>query len=293
MNSLYTPLYMNKTAQTITLGDGRRLGFAEYGDFRGKPIFYFHGWPPSRLQAGVTDEVGKRLGIRIISIDRPGFGLSDFQENRQLLDWPDDVVELADQLKIKKFSVVGVSGGGPYAAVCAFKIPDRLMKVGIVVGLSPITIKGILDGMPFLPKLGWANYPKSSLLRKFAANFQYFLTFLPSLGVHRFLLGAKSDQRIYNNPEVRARFKQVYREAFRQGPKGPELDLKLYSDDWNFDLRKIRAKVFLFYGEADKNVPLVMGKYYKKLIPNSVLKVYPDEGHLISRTHIEEILKIL
>lgn len=34
---------------TITLKDGRRLSYAQYGDPEGKPLFFFHGWPSSRL----------------------------------------------------------------------------------------------------------------------------------------------------------------------------------------------------------------------------------------------------
>ena len=122
----------------IKLKDGRKLGFCEYGDPKGKPIFYFHGWPASRLSGSETDKAAKKLKIRVISPDRPGFGLSDYKEDRTLLGWADDVLELADQLKIKKFAVMGVSGGGPYSAVCAYKIPERVTKAGIVVGLAPV-----------------------------------------------------------------------------------------------------------------------------------------------------------
>ena len=78
----------------IKLKDGRKLGYSEYGDLKGKPIFYFHGWPTSRLQAQYLDPIAKKLGARIISIDRPGYGLSDHKNDRILLDWPDDIIEL-------------------------------------------------------------------------------------------------------------------------------------------------------------------------------------------------------
>ena len=68
------------------LKNGRKLGYSEYGDTKGKPIFYFHGWPTSRLQAQVNDEIAKKLQIRIISIDRPGIGLSELQKNITLLN---------------------------------------------------------------------------------------------------------------------------------------------------------------------------------------------------------------
>src|SRR5690242_4253772 len=93
----------------IRLKDGRKLGYAEYGDPKGKPLFFFHGFPTSRFHAKRTDQAAKELGIRVIAPDRPGFGLSDFQIGRTLLDFPDDVLELANYLGIKKFVVEGVS----------------------------------------------------------------------------------------------------------------------------------------------------------------------------------------
>ena len=281
-------------SHVIKLKNGRKLGYSEYGDTKGKPTFYFHGWPTSRLQAQVNDQIAKKLHIRIISIDRPGIGLSEFQKNRTLLNWPDDVVELADQLKINKFAVMGVSGGGPYAAVCAYKISHRLTKAGIVVGLAPTYIPGLLDGMSWLSKIGWANYARFPILRTLSTLLHYInAKHGPSFGFHRLMLGAKADKKIFSDAKVREMTRRSYQEAFRSGYKGVELDLKLYTNDWGFNLKDIKSKVFLFYGEVDQNVSLKMGKYYVSQIPNSKLTVYPGEGHLISRTHAEEILKTL
>ncbi len=263
-----------------------------YGDSKGQPIFYFHGWPTSRFQASDLNTVAKKLHIKLISIDRPGYGLSDFKQKRKLLDWPDDVVELADQLHIYKFGVIGVSGGGPYAAVCAYKIPERLTKTGIVVGLAPTYIPKLLDGIPFLTKFGWANYAKFPLLRIGAALLHYTnAKYGPSLGLHRFMFGAKKDKQVFSDPKVREAVRRGYQEAFRGGYKGVEQDLQLYTKDWGFKLSSIKTKVFLFYGEADQNVSLAMGKYYASQIQDSNLVVYKNEGHLIAKTRAEEILR--
>ena len=94
----------DRTNQTIKLRDGRSLGYAEYGNPEGKPVFYFHGFLSSRLDWPLfdTDAIAVRLGAHIIAADRPGYGLSDFKPGRQLLDWPDDVIELADALQIDR-----------------------------------------------------------------------------------------------------------------------------------------------------------------------------------------------
>lgn len=125
--------------QTIILTDGRLLGYDEYGPADGNPLFYFHGTPSSRkdwLALG-NEGLPEKLGMRVIAADRPGMGLSSFQSGRRIGDWPADVVALADALEIDRFAVFGYSGGGPYAAACAQKIPQRLTAVGIAAGEGP------------------------------------------------------------------------------------------------------------------------------------------------------------
>ncbi len=125
-------------SQTKIFEDGRTIGFAEYGDPHGKPIFFFHGFPGSRFEAELFHDVALANNIRIIAVDRPGMGLSSFQKDRTLLDWPDDILELADKLGVDDFAVMGISGGGPYAAACAKEIrSSRLKKVGIISAMGP------------------------------------------------------------------------------------------------------------------------------------------------------------
>ena len=103
----------DNTSKTTRLKDGRLLGYAEYGTPEGKPVFYFHGFPGSRLDWMLfdPDDTATKLNARIISIDRPGMGLSDFKRGREILDWPDDVIEMADTLQVDRFAVLGISGG--------------------------------------------------------------------------------------------------------------------------------------------------------------------------------------
>ena len=120
------PICNEAIQKTVTLRDRRRLGFAEFGDQQGRPLFYFHGFPGSRLEARLADRISRDLHVRFIAIDRPGYGLSSFKAGRSFLDLADDVCDLADTLEIGRFSILGVSGGGPYAAACARKIPVYL-----------------------------------------------------------------------------------------------------------------------------------------------------------------------
>ena len=90
-----------RTQQTLTLADGRRLGYAEYGDPAGTPIIFLQGTPSSRLMHP-DETITAQRAVRLIVIDRPGFGLSDFQPGRTLLDWPRDLTEFADKLGIRR-----------------------------------------------------------------------------------------------------------------------------------------------------------------------------------------------
>jgi len=135
----------DKTNQTITLRDGRKLGYTEYGAPQGKTVFEFHGNPSSRLGSKFLDEAAKRLDARIIGIDRPGMGLADHKPGRKLLDWPDDVTELADALGIDRFAILGGSGGAPSVLACAYKIPERLTAVAVLFPPRPLDTPGAAD----------------------------------------------------------------------------------------------------------------------------------------------------
>ena len=285
--------YIPKENETLKLKDGRIFGYAQYGDPAGKPVFFFHGWPGSRLSGKETDEAGKKIGVRIIATDRPGIGLSTFKPDRQLLDWPDDVLELADNLKIKKFSVMGVSGGGPYAAVCAYKIPQRIFKAGIVVGLAPVEVPGNLDGMALQSRLGFGNYHRFPFLRtlaSFGAALQF--VYFPYLG--QFAFPTNKDKELFNESVRKGKGEgDGIKGAFAQGIKGPELELKIYTDDWGFKLKDIKTKVYLWYGAKDKCVSLNMGKYFHSQIKDSKLFRDPDGVHLSRYKFEEKILKTL
>jgi pimeloyl-ACP methyl ester carboxylesterase len=268
----------------VTLKDGRKLGYCEYGDPKGKPIFYFHGWPASRLSGTETHTAAVKLGINVISVDRPGIGLSDYQEGRILLDWADDIAQLADKLKIRKFAIMGVSGGGPYAAVCAYKIPKMITKAAIVVGLSPVNIGIDASVLSFFSIYKFRWFLQFSLIRSmYALTGEIVSKYFPGIGFR-----AKEDRIILKKKSFRSQ-----KEAFRQGIEGPAWDLKLYTDDWGFKLGDIKTKVYLWYGAKDKNVSVEMGKYYRSQIPNSELVIDPVSGHMGRYNYEEKILRNL
>jgi len=101
-----SPIGEDKTSSTLTLPDGRKLGYAQYGDLTGVPVVLHHGLAGSRFGAAAFHEVGKQLGARIIGVDRPGMGLSSAHPSRTLLGFAKDVENLTDHLKLEKYSVM-------------------------------------------------------------------------------------------------------------------------------------------------------------------------------------------
>src|SRR5215469_9460078 len=131
----------------LVLRDGRQLGYAHYGHPGGQPVLYFHGHPGSRLEARFAHTAAAAAGFAVIALDRPGYGLSDFQPGRAITDWPADVAQAADALGISRFSVAGASGGGPYALACAWHLPTRVIRAAVISGVGPYQAAGVTRGM--------------------------------------------------------------------------------------------------------------------------------------------------
>ena len=264
--------------QQINLPDGRLLGCAEFGSPEGTPIFYFHGFPSSRLdwQLAHDESVLSELNVRLIAPDRPGYGLSDHQPSRKIIDWPQDVVGLADALQVDIFAVLGISGGGPYAACCAHSVRDRLLKCGIVCGMGPADAPGMKDGA------SWSIPGNFSIMRQVVLK-------LTSMGLQRdpdqFLTKSREvfsepDQELIDQPELAGYFIDGMREAFRHGIRVANNEAGLYTRPWGFSLEEIAAEVHLWHGDQDNNVPISVGRHVAGLIPNCQATFFEDEGHL-------------
>jgi pimeloyl-ACP methyl ester carboxylesterase len=276
--------------RTIELSDARRLGYTEFGDPGGAPVIYFHGWPGARVEGRLGDEAARASGVRLIAIDRPGMGLSAFQPRRSFIDWPDDVVELAATLGLDRFAVLGISGGGPYAAACAWKLADRLTGAGIVSSLAPFDVPGVIASMGRRNRLTFQLVRHLGVLRRILmARVALSVSRRPE----RILesgVAAAVDKEYLDRSEVRKILGESLAEAFRNGSRGPAWEMGLYTRPWAFRLEDIRAPVHLWHGEQDANAPISMGRYLGTRIPECHATFYPGEGHLHFVDRLPEIL---
>lgn len=282
---------------SLILPDGRRLGYAEFGDPGGAPVLYFHGSPSSRLEPlFIGDETWRRLGLRVIAPDRPGMGLSDFQPRRGFSDWPRDVTVLADALGIERFSVMGFSGGGPYVAVCAAKIPERIHSAVIVSGGWQMTTPEAREGLPFMNRI------MLTFSRRAPALLRLLLTGMGSINQgerEKELAQFKkrlpaADHAALSEPGRLEAFGQGIRESLRQGTRGPAWDLRLVVHPFDFRLDEIRMPLHLFHGTLDRNSPVALARRAAAEIPGAQLTVYPEDAHLSTLcNHVEEFARIL
>lgn len=282
------------TALTFRLRDGRTLGYAEYGDPVGKPVFLFHGFPGSRLEAAWGHDAAANRGARLIGIDRPGYGLSEYNPGRTFLDWPGDVVELAAALGLERFAVAGISGGGPYAAACAYAIPRRLTRACIVSGLGPLDAPGATDGMCGQSRILYALGRYASWLGGLAIRAMERAARNPSVRfVDRMAASMpEPDRAILREPGVGAILLADVREAFLQGARGGIHELRMYTRPWRFRLEDIAMPVHLWQGSVDRRVPPSMGRYQASAIPDCHATFLEGEGHFLGIAHIGEILAV-
>ena len=136
---------------SIVLGDGRNLGFAEYGPSGGRPLVWFHGTPGARRQISPeAREAADERGVRIIAVERPGIGASTPHLYDSIREFAADIERLCDALEIAHFAVAGLSGGGPYALACAYHMPERVVTAAVLGGVAPAVGRDRADGGPSL-----------------------------------------------------------------------------------------------------------------------------------------------
>jgi pimeloyl-ACP methyl ester carboxylesterase len=276
----------NLRDQQITLPDGRKLGYAEYGAPDGTPVLFFHGSPGSRHMHADMADVAARRNVRLITTDRPGYGLSDVKHGRTLLDWPDDIAALTDKLDIDKFALIGFSGGTPYALACAFKLSQRVNKVALAGAFAPLDQPGVTNGMsPAISGLfALAQANPVELKNTFAA----IASSPEALAAAMSASLGESDTIIFRTRQTQ--FEAEYAETLRTGVEGVASDFVLNTQSWGFPLDAIKTESHLWCGTDDCNTPPAMTTYLSSILPNSQTFMLQNEGHCALYTHWEGIL---
>jgi pimeloyl-ACP methyl ester carboxylesterase len=279
-----------RSDSAVRLRDGRSLACAEWGDPAGRPVVLFLGTPGSRLCCPDADAT-EALGVRLITLDRPGYGRSDPDPNFSLLSFADDYAALHHQLGLPPCPIVGWSGGGPYALACAVSTPALVTSVGLAASTGP------LDEIPGAwEKLTAEERSLKDLLRRDRAaaregitkSCQWYVDDPASVFVGFDPDGP--DEALLAQPNVRETMIQWTREGARQGSIGFVADRIAKFEPWGFSVADVTEDVGVWVGEADAPSFHAAADYYAATIPRATLVMYRGAGHLLAIPHWAEML---
>jgi len=271
----------------LVLGDGRRVGVAVFGAQQGFPVIALHGMPGSRLMYATVAQAAARRGIRLIAVDRPGYGRSDRRAGGTLLDYAGDVAGIAEAIGLERFAVLGISGGASYALACAARLGSRLTRVGVVSGIGPLRTPGSLAGMA--PVNRWIfRLARVSPALAGAVVSRLTRRSLPQLQAH---VAAGTSPSLSIPPDVLPLVVADQAEAIRQGGAGIAFDAGNLWRSWGFPLTQITVPTRLWHGDADNAAPAALGRLIADATPGCEATFYPGEDHAEPLTrHADQIM---
>ena len=282
----------------MRLSDGRRVGCLQVGKADGFPVFHFHGNGSSRLEVMMLADLAAEAGVRLIGLDRPGVGDSDPAPGRTLIDWPQDVAQVADRLHIERFAVEGVSAGGAYALACARWIADRLTGCALISSICPPEL--LRQAAPVWMRAGWwvgEHHPELA--------YAWMRAVLPDslsdeAGAEQRLARisawlSQPDRDVLHRPLVRQALVRSMVEGRRQGPGASRLEVLALMRSWNLRIEQIALRrIFLWHGERDRLIPVEPVRLLADRLVYCTATFYADEGHFSTlANHAQDVFAAL
>jgi pimeloyl-ACP methyl ester carboxylesterase len=268
----------------VDAADGRVIRVAELGDPDGAPVVFHHGWPGCRLLPPSFDEAARERRVRLISYDRAGYGGSSPKPGRRIADAAADTATVADALGVARFTVWGVSGGGPHALACGALLRERVTAVAAVSGFAPADTPGLVftEGMGEPSR---AEFPLAAQGREvyepFVRDAVAGWLATPPERVDERLDGLLTgpDPELLAGPLARYLHESAT-EALRAGIDGWLDDGLATVAPWGFDPAHVTVPLLLLQGAHDLMVPPAHARALAGMIPRATLMLEPDDGHL-------------
>ena len=280
--------------------DDRSLAFEEWGDPKGVPVFSLHGTPGSRFSRHYDEGLYVEAGVRVITYDRPGYGVSDRNPGRRVVDCVEDVATLADVLEIGRFAVLGGSGGGPHALAVAARLPERVERATCAVGIVPYDTEGFdwFDGMDpkNVEEFQWALEGEAVLvanLEREAAEALARVAVDPSKVIGDEFELPESDRAELARPERHDVIRQSVSESIGKGVWGWVDDDLAFIRPWGFDVSEIRVPTRVIYGTTDVLVPRGHGEWLAQNVPGAEVVIEDSHGHIPDPESILEMYRWL
>lgn len=272
--------------------DNRRLRYLIAGNLKEQPMLFFHGFPGSCIEGMYYINTLISKGYYLISIDRPGIGLSTIQKERSMKTLVKDVNFLLESLDISQITIAAVSGGVPYAlAVAALHSNNySITKLIMASGMGPpvfhqTSLKGVMQlGLKIVH-----FFPKFT--RYFFENFikPAFFSLRSTSYICRFyeFTMPLCDRKCLANDFIRKMFIKNKFNAFISTSYGMVQDLQLYGQSWGFSFSKISSSlpIIIIHGKKDRVIKYQMSIDVSKKFSNSELHIYDNEGHFSALYH--------
>ena len=275
--------------RTLELHDGRQLAYEIWGDPDGTPVMFQHGTGDSRLARFPDESVRSELGIKLVTVDRPGVGGSTLMPDRTLMDWASDAEELADALQLERFAIAGWSGGAPHALAMAQHMGDRISRVALASPLAPFDTPGSRDLVLNKDlRMVWKLSHLKFLARMFAKHEASKDTEDLNAFVHSIARDAPADAPVLNDPQLHPMFEEEMGAALSQGGVGVLDDMWAFLD-WGFRPEDVTQHVEVLHGRDDEILSAEMGRTLAERLPDSAFRAL-DGGHYTVFAHWPEFM---
>lgn len=274
----------------------RQLCYAEYGDPAGTPLLYFHSLLGSRLELLVHDDLLRAHRVRLVAVDRPGFGHSDFYEYASYQEYTRDVRKLLDALVLDEVGVLSCSAGTPHALACAVHLSERVSEVHCTGSMVPVEHMSASLSQPLLQKIHAGLFRIAPALLRPAVELMLRGQTVES--VYRMMLNENGlfrsnalDAQFISRPEHIDYFVAFTIESLRQGPRAWGKEALLLNDDWGIPFRRARCPVHFWHGALDELVPVDMVRSFAGEFTEARVDVLDAETHLLIFRHLAPIVQ--
>ena len=274
----------------ITLPDGRRLSWHEFGDQDGSPVIYTSGTPVSGLAGNSYDEAAKAAGLRWISPDKPGYGGSDYHRARSLVSWADDLSVLAGHLGLDRFALAGESGGGPFTLAAAHQLADRVSVVALISSGGPIGRAERADQQARIRFYSWLarNAPPLNAIPLTVMRWSLAIPAWRERALRREMAAAPEAK----HADLRIEFEAVA-DALRPGTRGAVQEVAITKRPWPFPLSEVKTPVHLWHGARDTNAPIAIALRIARELPDATLHVSDTSDHYVGHDRGDEITTVI
>jgi len=271
--------------------DGGRLMASAIGPHDGRPVVVCHGTPGSRVFTVPDRGVLDRLGIRLLTYDRPGYGDSSPRPGRSVADVVADVVLVTEALTVQRFAILGFSGGGPHALAVAEAFGDQVVRCAAVSSVAPMDAAG-LDWFAGMSEGNVQEFdvalsgraPLEELVGPIAAAREDDV--FAALASFRVEL-PEADQRALEDPALAELVATSMWEGLRPGADGWVDDDLAFCRPWGFDVGRVRVPTGVWHGTEDQLVPPAHAAWLAANVPRAEGHVIVGAGHFGPMLEIE------